>query len=368
MNKKLLSLFVVAVFLVATLGTVSAQLNKDLNDEHHVTLGLAKRVALFHIKNCSRTGILEAWKDATVGKPKVYYKPYSEARSAYVFPVIKKNKNVGYVTVSATFDKAPILEFSRAPPPSSNIKEIRAKARKEGYRGTERLVYYGALTYSLQYGRGKAIGLVDGRTHGVPKEIDLQISERKARTAWNKAMKAMNKGVRSGMRGFVYKKISGVEAWWGMLDGHDPSASYPDCADPGYKPDPWDAYDGCAPMAAGMVVDYWYDKYGWYYPSKNALIDHLHHYMGTDDDGSTDKHRIGPGIRGATSHLGHRIYAYDTWFFDWNDIKSEIDNGQPFVLAMIDPPYPYKANHAVTGVGYYMDFYSGTNYVVVHDG
>ncbi|MEA1994105.1 MAG: hypothetical protein U9N35_06920, partial [Euryarchaeota archaeon] len=196
MDKKLLSLFVAAVFLVATLGTVSAQLNKDLNDEHHVTLGLAKRVALFHVKIYSQLEPLKAWKDATVGKPKVYYKPYSRDRSAYVFPVTKGNKNVGYITVSATFDKPPILEFSRAPPPSSNIKEIRAKARKEGYRGTEKLVYYGALTYSLQYSRGKAIGLVDGsRTHTPPRKVTLQLRESEARSSWNKTVKAMREGV-----------------------------------------------------------------------------------------------------------------------------------------------------------------------------
>ncbi|MEA1993115.1 MAG: hypothetical protein U9N35_01785 [Euryarchaeota archaeon] len=120
-SKEIVGILVAAVMLAATPGSVGAQL-PNVDKKGTVPVTTATKVALFHIKNYSQLEPLKAWKDAIVGKPKIYYKPYSEERSAYVFPVIKKNKNVGYITVSATVEKPPILEFSRAAPPSQQYK------------------------------------------------------------------------------------------------------------------------------------------------------------------------------------------------------------------------------------------------------
>ncbi|MEA1993116.1 MAG: C39 family peptidase [Euryarchaeota archaeon] len=118
------------------------------------------------------------------------------------------------------------------------------------------------------------------------------------------------------------------------------------------------------PLAAAMVVDYWYDKNGWSYPGKNALLDHLHHFMGTSYSGWTSYRKAENGIMDTTDELGHFLYAYNDWWVSWGDIKNEIDDMHPFVLNMTDGGH--YGDHSVTGIGYLGGSSSG--HVILYDG
>ncbi|KUK28758.1 MAG: Uncharacterized protein XD61_0690 [Thermococcus sp. 40_45] len=99
------------------------------------------------------------WENATLGEPVVYYFPNGE-KSVYEFAVFKNGKNVGFILVSARKDMPPVLEFSKAEPPSWNLEKAKELAEKKGYKAGK-LLYYGALTYGINIGNGKAIGLRD---------------------------------------------------------------------------------------------------------------------------------------------------------------------------------------------------------------
>ena len=70
---------------------------------------------------------METWQDASVGEPTAYTGSAGQA-SVLVFPVMKDDEEVGYVTIDTQAGRCTPLESGLGPPPSSNLPEAREMA------------------------------------------------------------------------------------------------------------------------------------------------------------------------------------------------------------------------------------------------
>lgn len=70
---------------------------------------------------------MEAWQGAGVGEPTAYTGSAGQA-SVLVFPVIKGQEEVGYVTLDPQSHGCTVLEGGPGPPPSQNLPEAREMA------------------------------------------------------------------------------------------------------------------------------------------------------------------------------------------------------------------------------------------------
>jgi hypothetical protein len=70
---------------------------------------------------------METWQGASVGEPTAYTGSAGQA-SVLVFPVMKDDEEVGYVTIDTQAGRCTPLESGLGPPPSSNLPEAREMA------------------------------------------------------------------------------------------------------------------------------------------------------------------------------------------------------------------------------------------------
>lgn len=70
---------------------------------------------------------METWQGAGVGEPTAYTGSAGQA-SVLVFPVVKDDEGVGYVTIDAQAGRCTPLESGLGPPPSTNLPEAREMA------------------------------------------------------------------------------------------------------------------------------------------------------------------------------------------------------------------------------------------------
>jgi hypothetical protein len=88
--------------------------------------------------------------------------------------------------------------------------------------------------------------------------------------------------------------------------------------------------------------------------------------MGTTDGGYTWWFNIDNGIASVCT-----LYGYGNDFdvnndtlVSWNDIKGQVDAGNPAVLSIVGGTSPYSGGHSTTVVGYSEN---GSRIVIIHD-
>lgn len=156
---KLLPILVVAavVLSVAVIVAVTQNLPSPQARATQTSKGLdeARRSALEWVAEASQnvTG-WEVWKDANVGKPTAYT-GRGGPQSILVFPVIKGQEEVGYVTVDMQFGRRTVLESGLGPSPAHNLPQARELAAQR--LGTSpndlevRLMFLEAMTYLAEF-------------------------------------------------------------------------------------------------------------------------------------------------------------------------------------------------------------------------
>jgi|GEM_PF-6160168 len=338
-----------------------------------VTPAEAKLVAQRHLQwASSNIPNFEDWKRAKLSQPVIYYFP-NGTKSAYEFTVLVNGKPNGFILVAAQRYMPPVLEFSKGEAPSKRLGRI-GRARVRGFSVEKhRLLYYGALSYSVELDKGKAMD-IHGRQISVPKEISLARSYT--------TMSLEREGIANiyTVTTYAEKHISNVPAWT-TTDPGSSSTSYPYNVGP--KEDPWSWWDGCAPIAASMVIAYYEPQLqdSW---DREALIDVLHHTLKTNATGATWSYNVVPGIENVHEEY-QRISKiitlnnivendYTAWWESratgFYDAISDINNNHPLLLWMInggsalDRSQDY-GNHTVTVVGYVG--YSSAFYWEIHD-
>jgi hypothetical protein len=97
---------------------------------------------------------MAAWQGADVGEPTAYTGSGGQA-SVLVFPVIKDEEEVGYVTIDTRTDRCAVLESGLGPPPSRNLLKARdAAAERLGTNPNdlkERLIHLETMTYLAEF-------------------------------------------------------------------------------------------------------------------------------------------------------------------------------------------------------------------------
>jgi hypothetical protein len=112
---------------------------------------------------------------------------------AYEYTLLNEGKSVGFIFISASKDLSPLLECSDGNAPSSYLDRAKEIASEEGYDIADEsplILYWGGLTYSVQYGdqmkeKGVAIHLPTGVLQKVPHTMNLQIDKERARASWD---------------------------------------------------------------------------------------------------------------------------------------------------------------------------------------
>jgi hypothetical protein len=352
---------IIGTVLVLLLSTVSFALAQETVDSS-VTESEAEKAALNQIERASQR--IDAWSGAILGKPVIYYAP-DNTKSAYEFTVLNGDKEVGYILISARKDWMPVLEYSNGSAPSNLLHHIEEYAIERGYvnkieAAESRLIYWGALSYSVQIGEkmekeNTVIHLPTALIMPMPKMAELQMDKDDAKAAWSKLLtetvsKPQTKSVE-------WEELSGVPLWYQhnnsenatcqsngwCCDRYSENAdAYPDCA--GEAEDPWNPWDGCSAIAGAMVVGY--DQYG-ISEDDETLIDDCHDAMDTSDEGETDPWDFDNGIEYVFDLYSVTSDASNDYLVSWNDIKGEIDAERPFMLSF--------SGHSQTGVGYEWD-------------
>ncbi|USS40202.1 C1 family peptidase [Thermococcus aggregans] len=384
------------------------------NFDGSVTSAEARFVAKQHLLwASSNIPGFEDWENAKLSQPVVYYFP-NGTKSAYEFTVLVNGKPEGFILVAAQKYMTPILEFGKGEAPSKRLGRIGA-ARIKGFTAKQnRLLYYGGLSYSIELGNGKAVD-IHGRQVPVPKTVKLSFSPKRVVNAWRALETSSASEPMVGiLSDDIYTKIIPNVPIWTEMDPYfgDPknlSMSYPKNVGP--KGDPWDAWDGCTPIAAAQIIAYYehpeiYEN-GYYTQEykeyMTSLVDILHHTMGTFDKENDPGQTYWCGSWGPDACDGIEAFAdeyqklknegivswslvhsYDaqptctlglcSWFgyIHASDVINEVDSNHPILLQLYNGGSsvygqgPY-GNHSVVVVGYVGNS-NTVDYLVIHSG
>lgn len=371
-NKIITILAAVSILCTLVIANTALAANDDIvSDDSFVTQKEADNAAQYFMKEF--TSLYPIWAKAKISNPVTYYSiAENSAPIAYEYTLIRAEESVGFMFISATKNLNPLLECSGGKAPSSYLNSVKTTIDKTEYVSddtTPLLLYWGALTYSVQYNDqmkkdGVAIHLLNGKLQKVPDSINLQIDKNKARTLWNELsyIIANNISIKSD-RGLV--TINGVPAYYQSGEHGDAGGgaiSFPVCAGPTI--DPWYAWDGCSPIAGAMIHGYW-DSHG--YPNlpdgEDTLIDYNHYYMGTSIAGDTWDWNIDDGIRDIFDLCGYDFDVNNTNFTNWNDITTQVDAENPAVMSFTGGTYN---GHSTTLVGY--ADWALYDFIILHDG
>nr|WP_240920757.1 C39 family peptidase [Thermococcus sp. CX2] len=311
--------------------------------------------------------------------------------AAYEFRMVKNGKTLGYIIVSANRNLPPaILEAGFGEKtPSDLMKEL---ATRKGVK-TYRFVYFSGLNYGLLTGE-KVIDM-KGKEYKKPERYKLTMEDK----SQENQKKWMNtETYESQVSTVSYKVLYTVPAWTesdpgGASDSLPPGtnsigqistlASSYDYIGP--NADPWDDWDGCAPIAASMIIGYYEIQYrdSWY---KEAVIDILHETMLTDDEGWTSTSNIGRGIEnfynramylhseGVLYYAPHYTYTTSTVDNPSNSllftyVMLEIGNNRPLILTASKASgenFGWSGAFHTTTVAGYSSHSDGTKYLYIH--
>ncbi|EEB72906.2 C39 family peptidase [Thermococcus sp. AM4] len=321
--------------------------------------------------------------------------------AAYEFKVVRRGQTIGYIIVSANKKLPPtILEAGMGPETPSEI--MKKLAKKKGLHNYK-VVYFAGLEYGL-LSKDKVIDS-RGMEHRKPNYYQfIAGASPDSINKWATIESTSYSSSYTSTSTITSEKILyDVPAWTSTDEGGaseplPPGANsinpnlmsvYSSTSNPydyiGPNPDPWKEYDGCAPIAASMVVAYYDTQYrnDWY---REAIIDILHETMKTDYEGWTDPSNIGPGIEDfydRAMYLYHEgvigiapTYSYTTstitdpdnsliFTYVWLEISTDTPllltasaaNGSDFKWAGV--------LHTVTVTGY-RTYSDGEKYLLIH--
>ncbi|WP_456394593.1 C39 family peptidase [Thermococcus sp.] len=323
---------------------------------------IAEKIALTYVEWISKNiPLYKEWKGSNISKtPRIYYLP-NGSKVAYEFTVLKNDRVVGYMMISARKDLPPVLEFGKSKPPSINIGKVNAKYN------VKRLLYLGALLYVADIGKGKAVHLRDMGLMEYPQRVEFNVNHKAAEALWddilrdtyNTLFSESNVGIESSTPVLIdWAHIDGVPSWTSEDTGNS-NIKYPNNI--GIQPDPWDTWDGCTPIAASMVLGYYVS-----FPDKESIIDVLHHTMDTDDiEGTTYYWNIDDGIDNFAEEYTNTVYypvfgekypddfdGSNDYYVSTSEVKREITNNRPFVLSIQGGHYGLTTGHSVAVVGF----------------
>lgn len=343
----------VAALGVATVGAGTASADRS----KVVSKADAREFAERKVARVAERSRFSSWRGATVGDPATYHARNAErgpdyVPSAYVFPVTNAGEDVGYVTASARSDWAPILEYSKATPPTRRVERARSTADDLGASATGRLLYHGGVQYGLELDDGRAMNVRNGRLRAVTSGIEPSGMSFASETVERDPDEVGTEDVTASD---WWDVIFDVPAWTEHDGGGDGTTSY------GPGDDSWNGWDGCVPVAASMIIAYHegYDESDTW--MREYLIDRLHDDMNTNDAGSTWPIDIDDGFdsfaEGSHDYSGRNIYFWSHPDFTKKEIT---DNQRPFLLNMTgggsaDDRDQSYGNHTVTVVGYWND-------------
>jgi hypothetical protein len=370
---------------VVSIPTVSAQEESKYNVtaeeafEHanaNLSVDEAREIATFYLEELSGTiPEFSEWKDAIAEYDIAFYDMHGDI-TAYSFDVMKNKEYDGYIIISATKDKFPILEFSKGQLPNEIPKMVKKSQNEiENYANKNKLnveesipIYEGPTFYYNQY------SLQDNK-NGTKKKVivDLvtsNIISEENESSFNRTDK---------VRVIENKKIK--EAWYDLesrITGKTTNVETVSSKSPTVKMIvnvPFEAwYLGCAPTSATMVLEYW-DEHGYSnLPSGHTLIQELATAMDTNTTtGSTVNRKIAVGIE--TVCENHQYTNFESIFdssLSMSEAMTEINAVRPFVLSMenggVGSGYPSTSpygNHSVTCIGYYDG--TTTDTLFIHD-
>ena len=312
-----------------------------------VSVGDARDAAAQTVERVAGREKFADWRGATLGRPTTFH-ARNAARgpkylaAAYSFPVQSRGETVGYVTAGARPGWADVIEYSTASPPQDHVAATKARARGRGGRPTGRLLYHGGVKYGVELADGRGVNVRNGRAAPL-SGIDPA-------------------GVESSPSTSDITTTSSREQLWNV-----PAWSTPKEPEEGDE-DPWADWDGCAPVAASMIISYHEGTQG---GKKETYIDVLHKSMNTTYGGTTLPTHIDDGITNFSdynvsdkSYIGENIHIWTPPNF----VKKEIGAERPFLLNMTNGEQPDDknksyGNHTVAVVGYDQ----GGDELIIHD-
>ncbi|MFA5295704.1 MAG: C39 family peptidase [Methanoregulaceae archaeon] len=335
-------------------------------DSIQVSLGTAEKVALESTQEISaRLNEFSDWSKASVTLSQQCY-DLEGTLTAYMFEVYSDGRYSGFILISSTTDKVPVLEFSKGRNPYSILtdktdleKQVQTIAsEKEFTVENPRNIYLGGTFYYIEYpmtnshGMKQPSALVDIVRSKVfpsgfsPMEVPLELYEQ-------------HNVIEQEYYELAQKEWAAIIAGEGSLTVTDPLSGYSGYISgiPAYY---W--YRGCSPTAAGMVLGYW-DSHGYpNFPVGTSLINELANAMGTGStwpfDGSTWPWMIDDGIVTVCQNHGYSGFsAANDYWMEWTEIKNAVNSQKPFVISMLHGgigsgySQPY-GDHSVTSAGY----------------
>lgn len=370
----------IGLFAAGVPGVAAATRDSDGSSESVVPKAEAREAARAQVREAAQRSEFADWADAEVGSGRTFVLQNAEEGprhqpSAYVFTVENGGEALGYVTAAAQYEWAPILEFSRATPPTALVDQTNAAARERGHSPTGNLLYHGGVKYGVELAGGEVMNVRNGRVEPVSaispseKSFDEEFAEERRNALVSGG--AVNGAAGIGAGGSAAassaamdysNKVRGVPAW----TEHDDGGWYETYM--GCGVDEWDEWDGCSPIAGSMVIGYHEYVDEDEDCERELLIDRLHIYMKTDDSGDTYPWNIDDGFDkyddGWYDYNGRNIYSNATRDY----MKQEIDYNRPFLCNMDDAGSAWDNSqdyndHSVTVVGYDYD----GDVMIIHD-
>lgn len=292
----------------------------------------------------------ERWHRTGVKAPELFYAKVASGDTiayeprAWVFPIEEHGDDVGYITIDAGQEYAPVLVYGRGTAPHRKLDTAQQVAKATGNSIRKRFLYHGGVEFGVETTDGRMVDLRGSRVRPRPPAKSVE-SLQPTQTD------AMSPGQSSGppeWSGPTDEEIDSVPNW-GQSDLGDANDT-----DFGSGPDEWAEWDGCTPVAASMAIGYHEgleDK-----PSdrdeREALIDHLHVEMNTDYDGTTSRSDVASGIE----NYDEGSHSYDADLRSYlvkRRIKNQVSNGNPPLLHMTNGPYTdKKEGHTVCVRGF----------------
>lgn len=299
---------------------------------------------------------------------------------AWVFPIERRDEDVGYLTIDARQDVKPVLAYGKSRAPQRGLGDAIRQTQNTEYSIHERYLYHGGVEYGVETVNQK--GIVDLRGSNGKKPI-------RRFAALEDVEKTLPIDTQQGSDGRTTKEggrspdLDGTEydesyrvtdristnSGYGVPNWTETDAGGSNYTDIGTGADSWNKWDGCSPIAGSMAIGYHELITENEDEERESLIDRLHYDMGTDDSGYSDPWDIDDGI----SNYSEGTYSYNgnnNWTLIAGNVKDAIGNDNPPILSMINGPYTKKEGwidgHSVTPVAYEDNFW--LFYHIVHNG
>jgi len=312
----------------------------------------AASVARHHVLR--ESGTIPEWEGARLDGPRPHY-DLDGGVAAYVFSVLKKGEDVGYVTVSSEPLPNPVLEFSTAPARHKSTRgAIHSVAARAGLPVDERKpLYLGPLAYFYP---------IDGDG---PRRL-IEMATQRIVTPGSDPRPSLPTPPGSSPPGA--DPLSPPSALTDPLPetAAERTTTYKLLYGPDYG---W--YRGCAPTAVANAMGHWADRgypnlvYGGSDGDYQGTIDQLAELMGTSPEGWTWL-PINDDVRNFAAQRGYTFRSDETFMPSYGRFVDEIDAHRPIVVLVND--HDVYNNHFITGFGYEYDPTDPDfRYMIVHD-